>query len=238
MFLQIFGTFSKVHPCYHHEKDKESKNLYSEYINRHIFNTSYLLEKHLSSTSPKKFVTVLSWMEPSLSKWPKGPKCLSLSWSQLPNMWAALRRLDISELSSSSDILFAISFPSSWIFVLSPSWMSPHLWQDWPVSCGKVPPWLLSWKQLRVSLLRLLSSITAPRFRSQTAALFLTSFKWLSISSVFHWHCYFTNLQSSASRPDAVTSHNENELWEWARGHTQRCPFTQNSVGTCWKQLF
>ena len=57
LFLQIsvFGIFLKVHPCYHHERHKESKTsiLYISFVT--CSNTPYFHEKLLSSTTILSF---------------------------------------------------------------------------------------------------------------------------------------------------------------------------------------
>lgn len=56
MFLQIFGTFSKVLPCYHHERDSKQKPLSCIYQSSHV-------QIHLVSSK--------SFQAPALSSWPQ-----------------------------------------------------------------------------------------------------------------------------------------------------------------------
>ena len=69
MFLQIFGTFSKVLPCYHHERDSKQKPLlcicHSSHVQIHLISSK-------SFQAPALFVSISNWTEPSHTPRPKG----------------------------------------------------------------------------------------------------------------------------------------------------------------------
>lgn len=76
-FIDIWPLL-KIHPCYHHERNKESKKLFfkkkkiDNYIFKYTLSTwkSYFKHHNFVFQVPDlKFVSILNWTEPSKMLW-------------------------------------------------------------------------------------------------------------------------------------------------------------------------